>query len=66
MAFLWWVQPEASNYEKGININNDNDSKLTVKIPEDAKGKTVHIICEVSDNGEIPLTSYARVIIDVK
>ena len=33
---------------------------------KDAKGKTIHVVCEVKDNGEIPLTSYARVILDVK
>ena len=66
LTFLWWMQPEASSYEKNIDINSGKDSKATVRIPEDAKGKTIHIICEVTDNGKIPLTSYARVIIDVK
>ena len=62
LAFLWWMQPEASSYESNIDINNVNGSKTSVRIPEDAKGKTIHIICEVTDNGKIPLTSYARVI----
>ena len=66
LAFLWWVQPEASSYENNIDINNVNGSKTSVRIPEDAKGKTIHIICEVTDNGKIPLTSYARVIINVE
>ena len=65
-AFLWWVQPEASSYERNIDIIGNNDSKAKVIIPEDAKGKTIHIICEVTDNGMIPLTSYARVIINVE
>jgi hypothetical protein len=63
LSFVWWMQPEASSYDKNITINDNDASKATITIPEDAKGNTIHIICEVTDNGEIPLTSYARVII---
>ena len=63
LSFVWWMQPEASSYDKNITINGNNASKTTITIPEDAKGKTIHIVCEVTDDGEIPLTSYARVVI---
>ena len=67
----WWVQPEASTYQGEVNINHSPMDVATgfiasVDVPKDAKGKTIHVVCEVKDNGEIPLTSYARVILDVK
>ena len=67
----WWVQPEASTYQGEVNINHSPMDAATgfiasVDVPKDAKGKTIHVVCEVKDNGEIPLTSYARVILDVK
>ena len=66
LSFIWWVQPEASGYEGNVDINGGNGSKATINIPEKAKGKTIHVICEVTDNGMIPLTSYARVIFEVE
>ena len=37
---------------------------LQSKVPAN-EGETVHIICEVTDRGEPPLTRYRRVIVNV-
>ena len=66
LSFLWWIQPEASGYEGDVDIKGSNDAKVTINIPEKAKGKTIHVVCEVTDNGTIPLTSYARGILEVE
>ena len=64
----WWVQPEASTYQGEVNVRNSSmgTAAISVDVPKDAKGKTIHVVCEVKDNGEIPLTSYARVILEVE
>lgn len=62
----WWIQPEASTYSGDIVIKEmPNLFGAVVSVPADAKGKTIHVICEVTDNGSIPLTSYARAILEV-
>jgi hypothetical protein len=34
-------------------------------VPTDAVGKSIHVICEVTDDGVPPLTAYRRVVINV-
>ncbi len=63
LSFKWWIQPEAGTYKQEIVINNKNSSKINIKIPQEIHGKSIHVICEVTDNGEPNLTSYRRIII---
>ncbi|MBN2166323.1 MAG: DUF1593 domain-containing protein [Marinilabiliaceae bacterium] len=65
LSFNWWVLPEAGTYEQEIEIPDHKSGKITVNLPIDAAGKEIHIICEVTDNGEPNLTSYRRVIVSV-
>ncbi len=62
----WWILPEAGTYQKEIPIPDKNAEKITIEIPSDSAGKTFHVICEVTDNGEPNLTSYRRIIIHSK
>lgn len=66
LSFLWWMQPESSSYPQSVTITGSDTPRASVCVPADAKGRSIHVICEVSDNGMIPLTSYARVILDVE
>lgn len=66
LSFNWWVLPEAGTFNQKITIHNPHSTKTFVIIPPEAKGKTIHIICEVTDNGEPNLTSYKRIIIKSK
>lgn len=66
LTFKWWIMPEAGTYKGKVTIQNDNSDKITIDIPSDSAGKTIHIICEVTDNGEPTLTSYRRIIITSK
>ena len=48
----------------GPNGRNADRQQASFKAPADAgKGQTLHIICEVTDNGSPPLTRYRRVIV---
>lgn len=65
LAFQWWCQPDAGTYDKNI-VMTEQSPKLQFTVPADAKGAKIHLICEVHDNGRIPLVSYRRVIIEIE
>jgi hypothetical protein len=64
LTFSWWTIPEASTYKNEIIIEGKDSSKANLIVPKDFAGKTLHIICEVSDSGSPKLTSYRRIIIE--
>lgn len=66
ISFNWWILPEAGTCQKEIAISDKNSDKITIKIPSDSAGKNIHVICEVTDDGEPNLTSYRRIIIHSK
>lgn len=66
LSYLWWPQIEAGNYNELIRIFDQRDKTIELTIPEDAKGKNIHIVCEVHDNGMFNLVGYQRIIIDVE
>jgi hypothetical protein len=63
LNYNWWILTEAGTYKQPIEIANNTASKIMVTIPADATGKSFHVICEVTDNGSRPLTSYRRIIV---
>ena len=64
LTFLWWQQPEISHTR--IAIEAANQSIATVRIPADTKSDTIHLICEVHDDGPFRLVAYRRIIIAIK
>jgi hypothetical protein len=66
LNFKWWQYEDAGTYKGRVSIKNADCSKASFVVPENAKsGDTIHVICEVSDNGSPSLTRYQRVIITV-
>ena len=63
LSFSWWQQPEIGKTK--VAINQSDQSIATINIPTDASGDTIHIICEVHDDGPFHLVSYRRIIISV-
>ena len=63
LSFKWWQQTEISNVR--LDIDGAETNKVSIRIPDDAQGKTFHIICEVHDNGPFHLVAYRRIIIIV-
>ena len=59
----WWLIPEAGNGPDGINISDSDGPVTSVILTAGTKGKSYHIICEVTDNGPFRLKSYRRIII---
>lgn len=66
LRFKWWILPEAGTYKNEIKILNSDSNRVRINLPNDSSGKTIHIICEVTDNGSPKLTSYRRIIVEVK
>lgn len=64
ISFKWWILPEAGTYEQELSIPDKNSNKITLKVPSDSADKSIHVICEATDNGEPNLTSYRRIIIN--
>jgi hypothetical protein len=66
LHYKWWVLPEAGTYTGDVNISNSESNLATLNVPSNAAGKTIHVICEVTDNGVPNLTGYRRVIVEIK
>jgi hypothetical protein len=64
LTFKWWAMPAAGTYSSAISIANASSKSCSFDIPGNSAGKTIHIICEVKDNGSPNLTSYRRIIIE--
>ena len=61
IQFKWWQQPEIGTAQ--LAIDDASKGNVNISIPANATGQTLHLICEVSDNGPFNLKSYQRVII---
>jgi len=65
LTYNWWIYPEAGTYPGPIPLVHADQVQAHIVIPDDAKGHTVHVILEVTDNGAPTLTRYQRVILQV-
>lgn len=62
----FWQYEDADTYDGAIELTSDADGQVTFTVPEDAiVGNSIHIIAQVTDNGDIPITRYQRVIVSV-
>lgn len=66
LTYSWSFYDKPSSYDRAVSIINNSSSIATVKIPENAGGKTIHIILEVHDNGTPNLYAYRRMIVNVQ
>ena len=66
LAFQWFVYPEAGTYAGAVTVDGADAEQCTVRVPADASGKTLHVILQVTDDGNPPLTRYRRAVITGK
>jgi len=64
LAYRWWQYPEAGSYPSAVSIPAPGEQTVSVVVPDDAAGSTLHIILEATDDGTPSLTSYRRVIVE--
>ncbi len=65
LNFKWWQYYDADTASTRIDINNTDSPQASFVVPEES-GKEIHVILEVEDTGEPPLTSYQRLIFYVE
>lgn len=67
LAYRWWQYREAGTYRGTIEITDDKKQNAAFTLPTDGmKGQTIHIICELTDDGVPPLKGYQRVIVEIE
>jgi hypothetical protein len=66
LSYRWWQYQEAGSYKGSIDIRNAGNEEASFNVPNDAtQGETIHVICEVQDDGTPQLTRYLRFVIKV-
>ena len=64
LTFRWWQEHAAGTCPVPVVIKHTTAPSASVTLPEHLQaGLTVHVICEVTDQGSPPLTRYARVVL---
>lgn len=61
----WWQYKEAGSYKGLIELQNVKNVTLSFIAPQVSKQETIHIILEVTDNGNPSLSSYKRFVLSV-
>lgn len=64
LKFSWWVLSEAGTHNKDVSILGRDSARATITVPSDAAGKSIHVICEVTDDGTPNLTGYRRIVLE--
>ncbi len=65
LSFKWWQYKEPGTYTGSVSISGSTNASAFFTAPSVTSSKTIHLICEVKDNGSPNLTSYVRVIVTV-
>lgn len=65
LTFNWWVYPEPSGITYQSNISPKQGEIVNFVFDEAFQNKRIHLILEISDDGQPSLTSYRRIIINV-
>lgn len=65
LTYKWWQYTDADSYDEKVSIQNADKREAFFLMPGNIdEGQTIHIICEVTDNGTPSLTRYRRVIVE--
>ena len=65
LSFKWWIQSDAGHCPADLTLEQQG-GKANVSLPQWKGDEKIHVICEVTDDGDIPLCSYRRIIISCK
>ncbi len=65
LRYRWWTYREAGTYWDDAPIQGGDTIQAVATVPDNASGRMIHVILEVTDTGTPPLTAYRRVIVTV-
>lgn len=63
LSYLWFVYKEAGRYTGNFLLPQNTASEIEFEIPTIKAQESIHIICQVKDDGAPALLSYRRLII---
>lgn len=66
LRYRWTIYSEGGTYRGSAAIENDKPSVVSLRVPDDAARKTIHVILAVTDDGNPPLTAFRRVVVEVE
>ena len=67
LKYHWWHYPEPKTYKGQIELHHVNQQKCKLRIPKgEHSNGVIHMICDITDNGNPPITRYQRMIINIK
>ncbi len=67
LTYRWWQYHEADSYRGTIDLVDADKQDALFTVPGDGgRGETIHVVCEVTDDGAPPLTRYRRVVIEIE
>lgn len=67
LNYHWWQYEEAGSYRGKVDISSSDEQVAFFTVPSNAeKGNTIHLICEVADEGTPKLTGYQRLVVEIK
>ncbi len=69
LRFRWYAYPEAGTYNGSETwlTGSTSEAKTSVYVPDSAKvGETFHLLLEVTDDQELSLVGYRRLVIEVE
>jgi hypothetical protein len=66
LAIEWWLYREPSEYAGRLDIQDAAPTRAKFTVPNEARGKELHLVATVRDSGEPPLARYARVRVAVE
>lgn len=66
LTYRWWVYREAGTFEGDAQLKGADAAEAVLAAPANAAGKEIHVILELTDKGEPPLTRYRRAVVRVR
>jgi len=66
LSFRWWRYDDVDTSKATIDITSAATQSGASFVAPDERGKTIHFILEVTDDGDPPLTRYQRVIFTIE
>lgn len=66
LSYRWYVYPEAGSYRGPLHLEAAQTPRAALVAPAVEAPATLHLILEVTDHGDPPLTRYRRVILEVR
>jgi len=64
LTYRWWRYREPGSYRGQLGIVNTDQPACEFEVPVVTQLQTIHLILEVTDDGEPPLTSFRQIVVE--